>query len=88
MALRQKETKMQLKVLWNSRSSRSAKAPCRYTELNKTQEPRRKRKREGEGWTERKKWRKEGRKQGRERTSTVSFLIMTVTKVSLRKFRK
>ena len=48
----------------------------------------RKRKREREGWRERKKQRKEGKKQEIGRTSTVSFLIMTVTRVSLRKFRK
>lgn len=39
---------------------------------------------------DREKEMEEGRKKAgeRERTSTVSFLIMTVTKVSLRKFRK
>ena len=81
MALRQKETKMQLKVLWNSRSSRSAKAPCRYTELNKTQEPRRKRKREGEGWTERKTWRKEGRKQGKPQLGLWCQIVIQVVNI-------
>ena len=52
---------MQLKVQWNSRSSRSAKAPCNYTELNKHKSQREK-EREREEWRE--KETEEGGKEG------------------------
>lgn len=65
MALRQKETKMQLKVLWNPRSSRSAKAPCRYTGVNKHKSHGEKRKERG--MDRREKEMEEGRKKAGER---------------------
>lgn len=65
---------MQLKVQWNSRSSRSAKAPCNYTELNKHKSQREKEK-EREEWRERKKQRREGRKEAEEREDFYCFLF-------------